>query len=125
MGAKDLIGKGLNFPIYLENGGVRLSSYEVLIENSVRTILSWTLTTRPFNPGFGCRLWELIGHPNDLVLEALAKRFIVDALSNWEKRISLLETTISCPEATQMLINIKYKIRSTEQVKELEYIYYT
>lgn len=125
METKQYLGQGLNFPIVLVNGSAQLSGYQELIESSIKTILSWEVYSRPFNPQFGSRLWQLIGEPNDLILRSLVRRFIVDAISYWERRISLLEVTIGSLEADKIVVNIKYKILSTAQLKELDYTFYT
>lgn len=125
MDNKQYLGQGLNFPIILINGSAILSGYQELIESSIKTILSWDIYSRPFNPRFGSRLWQLIGEPNDIVLRSLVRRFIIDALSYWERRITILDATITSLEADKIVVNIKYKILSTAQLKELDYTFYT
>ena len=125
MDATQYLGRGLNFPLRVVNGSVPLSSYELTIENSIKTILSWDQGVKPFSPEFGSRLWQLIGEPNDLVLRSLVRRFIIEAISIWELRISLLDVTITSLEDAKLIVNIKYKILGNTQLKELDYTFYT
>lgn len=125
MDASNYLGRGLNFPLKVENGTVELTSYEELIANSIKTILSWPIHQRYFEPPFGSRLYQLVGEPNDRVLNLLVKKFIKEALSSNEQRINVLEVSVTSPQAQNMLIDIKYQIKGIPQLKELEYKFYT
>jgi phage baseplate assembly protein W len=124
MQATSFLGKGLSFPVVLENGSAKLSDHYILIESSIKTILSWPLYQRFFNPYFGSRLWQLLGEPNDLVLHSLVNTFIIEALSYWEKRITILESSIASLEADKLIVNISYKIKKSSELRELAYTFY-
>lgn len=112
--------QGISFPLTLDNGRVVVDGYKTLIERSILNILYWPIKSMPFDPSFGTRLEELIGEPNTSVLAVLAKRFLIDALSTYERRISILELTITMPTASSMHILIKYKILATTLEYEIE-----
>lgn len=112
--------RGLSFPIQLLNGKAVLSSYTELIEKSIFHILNWTLGTRMFRVTFGSRLHELIGEQNGYIMRALVKRFLVEALSYNERRITLLEMNFTMPRVDTLVLHLKYKIRSTDLIKDLE-----
>lgn len=118
------LGQGLNFPIVLTNGSTTLTTYQDLLPNSIMTILNWYKGIKPFNPAFGSYLGNLIGEPNDAVLTALVKRFIYEALTLWEARISALDIDVISRGIDHIIVNIKYQIKATSELAELEYKFY-
>lgn len=118
------LGQGLNFPIILNNGSAVLTSYPDLIPNSIQTILGWYIGMKPFNPSFGSYLGNLVGEPNDTVLKALVKRFIYEALTLWERRINALDIVVINRGIDHIIVNIKYQIKATSELAELEYKFY-
>lgn len=112
--------RGIIFPFTLGDGKVVISEYKDLIKASILNIVNWPYTTMPFDPQFGSRIDELVGEQNTIVLAALVRKFLFDALSYYERRISILDLTITMPSMTSMHILIKYKILATSMVNELE-----
>ena len=111
--------QGIIFPFHLSGGRLVLSEYRELIKASILTILTWPRETLGFNPEFGNRLEELIGEPNYRVVGALVKRFLIEALSNYEKRITILDISLTRPTAESLHITVKYKIVETALDYEL------
>lgn len=109
------LGRGLSYPLVLTNGSVVVDDYEALIKHSLEFIVGWEYGTRFFFPTFGSRLWELQGEPNDGVLVALVKRFLLDAVNSNESRISILEVAVSRPKNTSINIYCRYKINATRK----------
>lgn len=122
--SKIILGSGISFPLVLDHlGKVVIDDHEVLIERSIRAILSWPTSTRPFTPPFGSRIWEVIGEPNDTITESLVKLFIIEAINTWENRISLLEVNVNKPDSHILNIELVYLINSTQKVKDLNFQY--
>lgn len=121
--ASNLLGRGITFPFVLVNGAVKVDDHPKLIDESIRSILSWGLGQRSFLPAYYSKLPELLGEPNDLVVASLARLFIVEAISTWETRITLLEVTIGMPTASKLTIQLHYRINATRQVKEFNFQY--
>jgi len=117
------LGKGITFPFVIENGAIKMDDYEALIKHSLEMILGWEYGIRFFNPEFGCKLWELQGEPNDVVLKALVKRFLLDAINSWESRISLLDIAITMPKAYTINIQCTYQINATRTVVDYNFQY--
>lgn len=118
-----IMGRGITFPFLLTNGGVVIDDYPTLIDQSIRSILSWGPGSRPFLPEFGCKVEKLLGEPNDWLVASLARNFIIEAISAWETRITLLEVTIGMPTSKKLDILLHYKINSTREVKEFNFQY--
>lgn len=122
-----VIGRGLIFPITLTNGRPDTGQGSVLIHSSLRTILCWPKGSRFFLPTFGSRLSELIEEPNDEVLEALIRRFIIDSIAQWENRIELtrIELTRNPLTPGTITVSLTYKILETNQVDTFVYPFNT
>jgi len=69
-----------------------------LIESSIKFILATAEDEYITLPGFGSKLPEDLMEPNDLILEALVKRHVTDALSRWEPRIIVLNVDSQADE---------------------------
>ena len=89
----DFLGSGIAFPFrFGETTGAVVGSEGLppeyaRIRESIRQILSTRPGERFFRPEFGSRLGELVFEQNDVVLKALLKRYVVDAIGRWEKRV--------------------------------------
>lgn len=119
------LGQGIVFPFQLDNGAIVLSSYRDICMASIENILAWVVGDKMFNPSFGNYLNSLIGEPNDAVLKALVKRFILEALTNWEPRITILDIAITKREVDHLVTNIKFEIKATSEViSDYEYKFY-
>lgn len=116
--------KGLIFPIILTAGSSTLTEGLDLIKASLKIILSWPLTTRNFNGEFGSRLYEAIEEQNDMVLSTLIRRFIIDSISNWEKRIELVSIKAISPSSERVEINLTYRVKELNIQDSLFYVYY-
>ncbi|MFQ5647266.1 MAG: GPW/gp25 family protein [bacterium] len=98
----DFLGRGVRFPFSFNVAGATDNSRVVAasekfdhINESIRQILGTSPGERVMLPEFGSRLKELVFEPNNTVLKALAKVFVVDALSEWEKRIVVQDVQIA------------------------------
>jgi len=114
--------KGLVFPFNIVDGKVAVSEYRELIIASILNILRWPITTLGFSPTFGSRLEDLIGEQNTIVLGVLVRKFLQEALTTYESRISILDLTITMPSVSSMHVIVKYQILATAAVNELEII---
>lgn len=113
------LAKGIVFPLQLVGGAVVVSTYEALIKSSILTTIYWAMGTFPFIPTFGSRTYELMGEQNALIVRGLVKRFLIDAISLNEPRITLLAMTIDMPQVNSLHIILNYRINTTNVVKTL------
>jgi phage baseplate assembly protein W len=130
----DIVGRGWAFPLQLNsNSGLALvDSYEE-IDQAIHLILGTMVGERVMRPEFGSRLHELVFAPLNEETLAMARRYVEDALTIWEPRITLKLVKVgavnrSAPEfhpAGMLVIDIQYEIKSTGDQRSLVYPFYT
>jgi len=121
---RDFIGNGLVFPIQLDNGRGVISSGFDLIRGSIKNILAFKYGTRFFLAEFGSRINDLLEEPNDEILQNLVKRFIIDAITQWEKRVSTVDSSIIMIDDTSIQVSISYQIRNSQTTDNFVYPFY-
>ncbi len=124
---KDILGTGWSFPLHADGrGGIALSRHENDIEESIRIILGTAKGERRMRPNFGSDIHNLIFAPNNATTWGLAAHYVEEALGWWEPRIEVTEIEPnSDPEDTsRLLINIKYRIKATNDARNITYPFY-
>ena len=124
---KDIMGTGWSYPLKVDGrGGISLSQHENDIEESIRIILGTAKGERRMRPEFGCEIHDLIFAPNDFTTWGLAAHYIEDALGWWEPRIEVTNIDAGAdPDDTgRLLITIYYKVRATNDERNLVYPFY-
>jgi len=124
---KDFLGKGLAFPVRLDaRGNMALSEHEQNIEESIRIILGTAVGERVMRPEFGCKIHDLVFHPNNSSTAALVSYYVREALVKWEPRIENVAVTAGPdPERENALqVNIEYRVRRTNNLRNLVYPFY-
>ena len=120
------LGKGITFPLELNSKGAAIIKSEVeLIKSSLRSILSWPNRQRFFNRNFGSRLEELLEEPVDAVTKSLALRFAREAVESWEKRIELLDASITDVDNEKFNIVLEYRIINNKTQDTFIFPFYT
>jgi len=122
------LGTGWSFPPVFdpELKGVKTSSDEQDIEESLKILLSTRLGERIMEPGYGCNLEDLLFSPLDLTLETFVKDQIETAILYHEPRIDpkKIDLTESNSLEGQLLILIDYTIRATNSRKNMVFPFY-
>ena len=130
MSERDFLGKGATFPFRFDGAGaVAVSDAEAPDHDKIKESIRHILSTRPgerfFLPEFGSRLHELVFQQNDVVLKALARQYIVDAVKRWEKRVKVTEVEFSedpeTIEQNRFLIRITYQVIGSQVEGNLVY----
>jgi len=116
--------KGISFPLTLTSGAHTLVEGSDLIKDSIRCILAWPLFTSEYEDNFGSRVFELLEEPNDDILITLLRRFVRDALSEWENRIELLGMEIYRPSSEKLSIDLIYRIKEFDIQDSLQHYFY-
>ncbi|MEO8539202.1 MAG: GPW/gp25 family protein [bacterium] len=124
-----LIGRGWGFPIGVDvTGGIKLSSDEPEIEESIAIILGTSPGERVMRPAFGCRIHELVFAPNTVETVGLARRYVEEALGMWEPRIDVEQVAVSLDNDEvargRMNIGVQYTVRGTKDSRSLVYPFY-
>lgn len=127
MDVKAFLGRGWAFPVQPEGGGeLALVAHEEDIRQAIRIILGTGLGERVMHPDFGCGLRALAFEPLSTTTVALARHRVEQALILWEPRIDVLEVR-AAPDASRpglLLIDIGYRVRSTNTFYNLVYPFY-
>jgi hypothetical protein len=124
---KDMLGAGWSSPLHVNGrGGISLSPHEQGIQESIRIILGTAKGERRMRPNFGCDVHRLIFAPNNATTWGLASHYVEEALGWWEPRIEVVEidTRPDPDDTSRLLINIKYRIKATNDARNLVYPFY-
>lgn len=125
--AKEFLGKGWKFPVYLDGKGrIKMSQYEEDIKEAIWIILSTAEGERVMRPDFGCGIHDLVFAPINTNTIAMVESSVFEALTKWEPRIEILEVGVSREKADvgQLLISIDYRVRTTNNEFNLVYPFY-
>ncbi|MCM1565334.1 MAG: GPW/gp25 family protein [Dehalobacter sp.] len=123
----DFLGKGWKFPFNINYlGKVDISSYEADIKEAIFIILGTSPGERIMRPDFGCGIHEYVFSTMDTLSLSLIENAVIEALTRWEPRIELIEVK-ALPDLAndgRLLINIDYRIRTTNTSFNLVYPFY-
>lgn len=124
---EEFIGSGWAFPAAINRtGSVRLVSGVEEVDASIRMILSTVPGERVMRPDFGCAMWELLFSPLTAGTLGLIEQAVREALDRWEPRITLEKVLATAEQGTGTVhIAIGYRIRSTNDVRNLVFPFYT
>lgn len=124
---RNFLGQGLGFPLRINNrGNLTLSEGERSIEESVRIILGTAPGERVMRPDFGCRVHELIFHPNNHSTSSLASYYAREALIKLEPRIRDVEVD-AYPDPMDdnvLQLRISYRVIATNDMRNMVYPFY-
>ncbi len=119
------LGNGWTFPIKVNSrGGLSYSQYEKDVEESIYIILGTSKGERIMRPDFGCGIHDFVFSPADEFTMQSIKNHVEEALRDWEPRIDLLGVDVSPVETNRLIINIEYRVRSTNTFYNLVYPFY-
>ncbi|MEU7904686.1 GPW/gp25 family protein [Actinoplanes sp. NPDC049118] len=123
----DFIGTGWAFPAAISRtGSVRLVSGVDEIDGAIRMILSTVPGERVMRPEFGCAMWELLFAPLTAGTLGLVEQAVREALERWEPRIDPQSIVATAqPGTATVQIAIAYRIRATNDVRNLVFPFYT
>ena len=124
---KAFLGIGLSFPISVEaDGETDMVAYENDIAQAIRIILGTNPGERVMRPDFGAGLNAFVFEPiNQTTMESLKTR-VRESLVDWEPRIDVQQLDISDDPAehNKLFIEIQYRVRATNALKNLVYPFY-
>jgi Bacteriophage baseplate protein W len=123
----DFLGQGVAFPLRVDRrGGLALVRGEEDIEEAITIILGTAPGERPMRPEFGCGIHDYIFETVDAYTIGRLETEIRLALDRWEPRIEVVDINFdtSAAEVGQLLIDIGYVIRATNDIRNLVYPFY-
>ncbi|MCB0108932.1 MAG: GPW/gp25 family protein [Caldilineaceae bacterium] len=106
---------------------MQLTTEEDEIAQSILIILSTMPGERVLRPTFGCNLYELQFAPMNMETLALARRYVEEAITMWEPRITILNILVEAGTGDHdgaLLIAMHYEIKSTRDKRSLVYPFY-
>ena len=125
--AKEFLGVGWKYPVRTDlNGKIALSQYEDDIREAILIILGTAKGERVMRPDFGCGIHDLVFAPINTPTITLVENSVREALTVYEPRIELIRVEASTERADtgQLLVNIDYRVRATNNRFNLVYPFY-
>ncbi|HYO48752.1 MAG TPA: GPW/gp25 family protein [Chloroflexia bacterium] len=123
----DFLGSGWAWPLRISpSGGIALSRQVVDIDEALRIILATAKGERHMRPHFGCAIHDLVFAPNNATTAGLVETYVREAVGWWEPRVEVLKVLVETDpeERNKILINVFYKIRETNDQRNLVYPFY-
>lgn len=123
----DFLGNGWAFPFRISpSGGIALSRQEFDIDEAIRIILSTAKGERHMRPEFGCGIHDLVFAPNNATTAGLVETYVTEAIGWWEPRVEILRVDVDTDreERNKLLIKIHYRVRATNDQRNLVYPFY-
>ena len=123
----EIIGSGLAFPLQVDRrGGIALARDETDIEQAIELILGTAPGERPMRPEFGCGVHDFVFDSIDATTVGKMELAIRDALDHWEPRVVVetVEFDLSDVDEGRLMIDIGYRIRVTNTIRNLVYPFY-
>ncbi len=123
---KEFLGQGIAFPFQQTPlGKLKLASGEEDIQESIKIILGTEPGERLMRPEFGCRIYELLFDPYDIVTQGKIEHYVKEALARWEPRIDVQEVEIEPPgHKGRLLVKIFYTLKTTHNERSIVYPFY-
>jgi phage baseplate assembly protein W len=126
--ANSFIGRGIAFPMRVDHtGSIAMVTGPEDIDRSIVMVLSTAKGERLMRPQFGCAIWDQLFEPINANTLGLMAQGVRDAINQWEPRVELEDVKTSSDDDAQgkVLIDITYRIRATNDRRNLVYPFYT
>jgi phage baseplate assembly protein W len=123
----EILGSGVAFPLQVDRrGGIALAHDETDVDQAIQLILGTAPGERPMRPEFGCGVHDFVFDTIDAGTVARMETEIRSALDRWEPRIEVidLDFDLGGVERGELLINIAYRLRATNHMRNLVYPFY-
>ena len=122
------IGRGIAFPMRVDHtGSIAMTTGAEDIDRSIVMVLSTAKGERLMRPQFGCAIWDQLFEPINANTLGLMAQGVRDAVNQWEPRVELEDVKTTSDQDTQgkVVIDITYRIRATNDRRNLVYPFYT
>ena len=108
------------------HGRVALATGEADIAESIRIIILTAPGERPMRPRFGCAIWDSVYAPLNVATLSSMAFAVRAALAEWEPRVVVddVNTTIDPDSPSTVHIAISYRIRATNDPRNLVFPFY-
>jgi hypothetical protein len=126
--ANEFVGAGWAFPMELDQtGSFALVTDEREIQEAIRLIIGTSYGERPMRPDFGCAIHDFVYAEADAGTAGRLSYEVRASLRRWEPRIEVEDVSVSIDEVDRslMYIDIRYRIKSTNDSRNLVFPFYT
>jgi hypothetical protein len=126
--ANEFVGAGWAFPMELDQtGSFALVTDEREIQQAIRLIIGTSYGERPMRPDFGCAIHDFVYAEADAGTAGRLSYEVRASLRRWEPRIDVEDVSVSIDEVDRslMYIDIRYRIKSTNDSRNLVFPFYT
>lgn len=122
----DFIGRGMAFPMHVDQSGSIAMSGSNEVETSLRVVLTTAPGERLMRPEFGCRIWELLFEPINANTLGLMGEAVREAVGRWEPRVTVDDVRLepSVGDVGAVLIHLDYTLRATNDRRNLVFPFY-
>ncbi len=125
---KDWLGRGWAFPVVIDvrTGSFALAEYEADIRQAIIVILRTAPGERVMRPDFGCGIHELVFETIESTTITRIQTVVEAALVKYEARIEVIDVEVNPLRAEdgELLIELEYRVRRTNQIRNLVYPFY-
>lgn len=121
---RDFLGTGWGYPVRTDHrGDVELTGDTIGIAESIRIILGTAKGERIMRPEFGCDIHDHVFATITPATLNTMETAVRSALVRWEPRIDVesVEATQDDANPNRVLIDIDYRIRTTNSAQNLVY----
>ncbi|MDQ3779332.1 MAG: GPW/gp25 family protein [Chloroflexota bacterium] len=125
--ANAFLGRGWAFPLGVEaDGAAAMVADDEDIRQAITIILGTNPGERVMRPDFGAGLNSFVFEPVYPTTMARVKTRVSEALIDWEARIDVLGVSVTTEPAERncLLIDVQYRVRSTNALHNLVYPFY-
>lgn len=122
-----ILGVGWAYPLAVEPGGtIAVAAYEEDVSQAIMIILGTNPGERVMRPTYGAGLRDFVFGPISAASLALVKQRVLDALVDEEPRIDVdsVDVAVESPGSSTVLINVAYRVRSTNTRANVVYPFY-
>lgn len=123
----DFIGAGWAFPVGVDaRGGIALARGHDELAQAIRLILMTYPGERPMRPEFGSRLREFVFGGATWENASAIGNEVRAALLRWEPRVDVTGVDVTPDhDAAMLYIDIEYKVKATNDRRNLVFPFYT
>lgn len=124
---KPFLGRGVAFPIELDNGDIKDAKDEESIRQSIKIILGTAKGERVMRPDFGCGIYDLVFEMTTASTAGKISQAVREALLKFEPRLDVIDIQVtpkSDEEGEKIFISIDYQVRATNNAFNLVYPFY-
>jgi phage baseplate assembly protein W len=121
----EILGTGLAFPLGVdERGRIALVGDVLDVEQAMLLIMDTTPGERPMRPDFGCAVHDSVFERVDPEATGRIEHAVREALDRWEPRVVVETVEFDTPEQGVLLIDVRYRVKTTNDVRNLVYPFY-